>query len=309
MKRLVRLFAVALAMSFVVSMFYNRMVDSGGDSTGTAPPTKDVETDHRVLVVVAEVNFAPYERIIEETMVKRIKYPEKLLPRYAPLDIKDVLGKLPKEPIYAGEIVSLQRLIDKDEYKESLRQLIPPGHRALTIMVDKISGVSGFISQGDLVDLIAVYKHEVPGSGSRGRAASTQIARIIHQNVRVLIVGSRYNPIASQNPTASIKGDLGSKPITFAVTPHDAAFIHHIVQQGRASFRILLKNSEDQQILESEGYSVAELQNEVRTIVRASDPRVKNNITTKKVQHIIEVLSGRKRMPDQMFEEIVTIRK
>ena len=64
-----------------------------------------LNNENRVLVVISEIDMKPEERVIEESMIKRVKYPEHLLPRYAPLDITDVLGKLPTDPIYEGEIV------------------------------------------------------------------------------------------------------------------------------------------------------------------------------------------------------------
>ena len=314
MKRLVRLFAVALFMSFVVSVFYYKIISPEPTDGPAGPkdlggPTVDVpkEDENRVLVVVSEVKLEPYERVIEESMVKRIKYPEKLLPRYAPLDVKDVLGKLPTEPIYRGEIVSLQGLVDKDEYKQSPRRLIPPGQRALSILVSSLSGVSGFVTQGDIVDLVAVYNRTIPGGGPGGRDLTTQTARIILQNIRVLIVGNRYNPVAGENPLGVIEGDLSQKPITFAVNPKDAAIIHHIVQMGGSSFRILLKHSEDQQMLSTDGFSFLRLQDETRKIVKRSDPNSATKEEFKTVQHTIEQFKGKRRMPDEVFEERVRV--
>lgn len=311
MKRLVRLFAVALLMSALVSVIYNRAIDSGGGSTPTATatalPTSDEDGGNRVSVIVAEVNLEPYERVIEKTMVKKVKFPEELLPRYAPIDIKNVVGKLPTEPIYRGEIVSLRRLIDKDEYKESLRRLIPRGHRALTIQVDTLAGVSGFISQGDFIDLAVMYDRVLPGAAG---SSSTKICRVILQNIRVLIVGNKYNPLASDNPTGNIVGDLGAKPITFAVTPHDAALIHHVVQQGKSSFRILLKNPEDQDVVDTTGYSVRQLEDDTRTALLAMDSGGAPGPDGKepefqRVTRIVEVYRGAAKARDESFEELI----
>lgn len=308
---MVRLFIVALLLSFVVSLVYNELTSSEGDDDIPRPigpdPEIEKEKDSRVLVVVAEVDLGPYERVIEESMVKRVKYPEKLLPRYAPLDVKDVVGKLPTEPIYRGEIVSLQRLVDTDEYKESLRSLIPPGHRALSILVNSLSGVSGFVTQGDVVDLVAVYNRVIPGGGPGGRDLTTQTARIIRENLRVLIVGNKYNPVAGENSVGFIEGDLSNKPITFAVTPRDAAIIHHVVQMGASSFRILLKNSEDNQSLNTDGFSFIQLQERTRKLVRQASPSNDEEQEFKFVQHTIETIKGKRRMPDEVFEEKVPV--
>ena len=120
--------------------------------------TAIADTRHLVPVIVAKYDMRPYEKVISEYMVERVKYPEHLLPRYAPLDIKDVLGKLPSEPIYKGEIVSLHRLTDKDEYQNALKNLVPPGFTHTTLPFNLPETIDGLDLEKERVDIVATYK-------------------------------------------------------------------------------------------------------------------------------------------------------
>jgi len=309
MKRFVRLFAVALLLAIVVSFVFKKLtVDDSGGKTPTTPATTVAPglESPKVSVVVAEVNLEPYERVIEKTMVRKRKFPEALLPRYARFDIKDVVGKLPTEPIYRGEIISLARLVNEADYKESLRRLIPPGYRALAVTVGGLSSVSGFVSQGDVVDLAATFPVPLKTSGKRG---STSMSRIILQNIKVLIVGNKYNPVYKENPAGFIEGDLGNKPITFAVAPEDAAIIHHIALQGKSSFRIVLKNTEDKETVATDGFSLYQLEEETRRIVdnaeADSDAPKEGEKPTETRHYAIEVYEGGKKVRDEHFQETI----
>jgi Flp pilus assembly protein CpaB len=268
-------------------------------------PVGEEDEANRVSVVVAEVNLEPYERLIDAKMVKRIKYPEALMPRYSALDVKDVVGRLPTDPIYRGEIISLSRLVDKDDYGASLRRLIPPDHRALAVLVSAITGAA-FVSQGDMVDLAAVYPQALTAAG-RGRGQqSTDMARIILQNIKVLIVGNKYNPVYQENPAGVIEGELTQKPVTFAVLPVDAAKIHHVAQ-NRSTFRMLLKNSEDKDLLETEGYSRQRLEQETRDILKPKAPEegpTKKAVEVTEVK-VVEVYKGCSKANDETFRVTV----
>ena len=255
-----KLIVLATGMAIGITFLFMRLTKP--TDVAIDMPDIDISQGNTVNVVVSLVDLEPYATTIDKAMLDTIKYPEELVPRGASLDFSDVEGKLPVAPIYAGELIQLYRLVEKDQYKESLRQIIPPGHRAITITVDSLAGVAGFISQGDIVDLIAVYNKNVNVTNDR-RSKKSKEAKLKLQNLKVLIVGSKYNPVAHENKSKAIKGDLKKKAITLAVSPKEAVQITHIVQKAAgASFRIALKNSEDLQIVNTEGFSDLKLQDE-----------------------------------------------
>jgi Flp pilus assembly protein CpaB len=311
-KNNIRLVVLATVMAVVITFVFMRLTKDDGGDTPTIPDIGELDQGNTVNVVVSLVDLEPYSTTIDKAMLDTIKYPEELVPRGASLDFSDVEGKLPIAPIYAGELIQLYRLVEKDQYKESLRQIIPPGHRAITITVDGLAGVAGFISQGDVVDLIAVYNKDINVTNSR-RAKKSKEAKLKLQNLKVLIVGSKYNPVATENKSKKITGNLKKKAITLAVTPKEAVQIHHIVQKSAGtSFRIALKNSEDLHIVSTEGYSDHKMEDETVKIMRESKgleavEAVDSEQAYKTRQHNVERWSGTRQLQTETFTEQVKI--
>lgn len=307
-KSTLKLIAMAAAMAIGITFLVTTLTKPSTVDPGIALP--DISRGDMANVIVSLVDLAPYSSTIDRAMVDTIKYPQNLLPRYASMDFTDVVGKLPAAPIYAGELILLPRLVEKNEYKESLRQLIPAGYRAITITVDSLSGVAGFISQGDIVDLIAVYSKAINTSSSQ-RAKRTKEAKLRLQNLKVLIVGSKYNPVTSENQGKSIHGDLAKKAITLAVHPKEALQIHHIVQKASgSSFRILLKNGEDRQIVRTEGFNDFEMEDETLKLLRNQNGQTDLESTGDEdedayttVQYNVERWSGTRQLQTESFTE------
>jgi pilus assembly protein CpaB len=307
-KSTLKLVAIAAVMSISITFVVITLTKPADvDSTISLP---DISQGKMSNPIISLVDLAPYSSAIDRAMIDKIEYPLDLLPRHASMEFDDVINKLPSAPIYAGEIILLTRLVEKNEYKESLRQLIPAGYRAITITIDSLSGVSGFISQGDIIDLIAVYNKSV-NTTSSGRPRNTKEAKLRLQNIKVLIVGSKYNPVTSENQGKSIQGSDKNKTITLAVHPKEALQIHHIVQRASgASFRILLKNCEDRQIVHTDGFNDFEMEDETLKLLRNQNGQTEleshsneeeDTFTT--VQYNVERWAGTKQMQAETFTE------
>lgn len=67
--------------------------------------------------------------------------------------LEDVIGKLSIYPIIDGEQIILSQLNDK-ENSAALSYQLKEGEYAYTVSVDIVSGVGGFISKGDYVDIL-----------------------------------------------------------------------------------------------------------------------------------------------------------
>ena len=65
-----------------------------------------------------------------------------------PARLDEVVGMVTKSEILAGEQVNLNRVLKQGD-NVSLSFLIPNGMRALTIAVDEVIGVAGFVKPGE----------------------------------------------------------------------------------------------------------------------------------------------------------------
>jgi pilus assembly protein CpaB len=148
-------------------------------AAATAP-----ETPRATLVVAA----APlrYGEEVAAGRLKEIAWLGDALPAGAFAKIDDVLRdgrRLVLAPIEANEPV-LRGKITGEGQRATLSALIADDLSAVTVQVDEVVGIGGFVLPGDRVDVLLTQK---PSDGS-GKAAEAFSERIL-QNVRVLAVG------------------------------------------------------------------------------------------------------------------------
>lgn len=127
---------------------------------------------------------------------------------------EDIVGLITKAEIIQGEPVNINRLFRKGD-KMGLSSMIPEGMRAITIPIDEIAGVAGFVKPGERVDLIGTMQLK----GSKESTSWTLL-----QDIQVLAVSqdmgtSNRNP--SQVNPQSANAKVGTS-VTLAVTPLQA---------------------------------------------------------------------------------------
>lgn len=106
--------------------------------------------------------------------------------------------------------------------------MIDDGMRAMSVKVDEVIGVAGFVLPGTRVDVLVT----IPNSSDESKS----ISRVILQNVRTLAAG------------ASVEQDAEGKPktvtvITLLVSPEDAELLSLAANQGR--LQLALRNTQD----------------------------------------------------------------
>lgn len=169
---------------------------------------------------------------------------------------EQVEGKVLIAQVEQGEILLRSRFADarNEAVQKKLRDIIPTGWRAIALDVDAITGTTGFINQGDIVDVCATYT-----SGGR------QLTRIIIQNVEVLARGTEYRSSQTRTADRMIRGDGGGGILfTLKVKPEMAVKLAHIIdERGFNRFRLILKNRDDKQELRSRGVLLREVLTDV----------------------------------------------
>ena len=113
-----------------------------------------------------------------------VEWPENALPKGAVVksdqpNAEEVFtGQIAKAPIYEGEPIRSQRLIDTE--KGFMAAILPKGKRAIAVSVEAETTAGGFILPGDKVDLIL----------TRESGDSSAYSETILENVRVLAIDS-----------------------------------------------------------------------------------------------------------------------
>src|SRR6266581_7320738 len=120
-----------------------------------------------------------------------------------------------------------------------LSAVIPEGYRAMTVKVDDVVGVSGFIMPGSLVDVVVVI---VPAE-----KALTQdpISKIVLQNIKVLANGQNIDHPKDEREANTVRA------VTLQVTPEQAEKLALASTEGK--LQLVMRNAVDQEDTKTNG--------------------------------------------------------
>lgn len=145
----------------------------------------------------------------------------------------------PTQAVDRGVIATLAENEPVTAYKvagpesgSGLPPVIPEGMRAMSIRVNDIVGVAGFVMPGTHVDVVLAVNN--PGAGH----GNEPMARTVVSNVLVLTAGTRFDQQESKNGQAQ-----RSSVVTLAVLPEDGERIALASTQGDLS--LALRNPAD----------------------------------------------------------------
>lgn len=135
----------------------------------------------------------------------------------------NLIGSVVRHGLIAGEPITQSRFVNQGQHGY-MAAILTAGMRAVTIAVDRTSGLAGFVFPGDRVDLIVT--HEVPGPGDQSRFLSETFL----MNARVLAVDTRTNDQNGEPEQA--------KSVTIEVTPKIAERINVVLRMGTISLSL-----------------------------------------------------------------------
>lgn len=200
-KSIVFILVIALVLAVVATGMVTAYIKKTADRAGEGP--------HLVPVVVS-ANDLSFGHTLEEGDLKISMFPEESVPKGAISSVDSLIGQTNKvflaqnEPILATKLSAIGG---------GLSLMISPPLRGLSIKVDKVSGVSGFVLPGDRVDVIAL----IQTGNSRDALAKT-----ILQNVEVLAAGEKTEkqgnePVTAQSVTLLVDNE-GAEKLALAQT-------------------------------------------------------------------------------------------
>ena len=135
-------------------------------------------TEEQVKIVIATV-IIPTGTIIEAKHVKTTVFPKSMAPDKAMDDLEMVIGKVAKNQFYIGDIIRKERLAEQGD-GSYLASLIGENKRAVTIRVNDVVGVAGFLLPGNKVDILNTFQQD-----------SKPTTEVILSNINILAVDQR----------------------------------------------------------------------------------------------------------------------
>jgi pilus assembly protein CpaB len=195
----------------------------------TAQPEKEV-VKNTLTVVVAKTPIEAGTRLGYELMETK-EWPQEAVPVNAANYPESLLGRIVSSDVASGEPILPTKLIDKDT--QTLE--IPEGFRAMTIPVDGITGVGGFLMPGSRVDLLTVVPKSIDSSNSQEK-----LSKILIQNVKVLATSGGGGSTAR-----GAKPKDSSSTITIAVPAAEATKIALAYDNGSGNIQVILRSFQD----------------------------------------------------------------
>jgi pilus assembly protein CpaB len=199
----------------------------------TAMPTRQVVVAANDLDVGAE---------IQREDVRVIDWPQGSVPAQAISDPKDVIGRGLVLPVIQNEPILPMKLADKNA-GAGLPPAIPPGLRALSVRVNEVIGVAGYVLPGTRVDVLATV--------NPGNQQSDVTSKVILTNVQVLAAGTKIERDVHDNKAVPVS------VVTLLVAPEEAERL--ALASGEGKIQLALRNPLDKETPSTPGIRPAML--------------------------------------------------
>lgn len=196
--------------------------------------------------VVVAAREVPLGTLITAEHVRVVAWPATSPVQGAISRLEDVVDRGAVFSMATNEPVTEAKLAARGS-GSGLPPTITPGMRAISIRVNEVVGVAGFVMPGSRVDVLVTIE---PPNQTGQRASET---RIVTSNVQVLTAGTRID-----QDTAQAEGKpIAASVVTLLVSPEDAERIALAQNEGRIT--LTLRNPMDTATAETPGAKMASL--------------------------------------------------
>jgi pilus assembly protein CpaB len=214
------------------------------------------------------------EKILSAAQLKRVVWDQEKPPQDFFSEVKDVEGRETAKSLAPGD------LITRENTKKSIPGMagkVSPKERAITVKVDEASGVAGFLTLGDRVDVVVFM--------DKGEYDKDPIAKLLFQDLKVLGTGQKLVNLPEDKPQIV-------PTVTLAVTPQQGEDLAWAAQRGRIS--LVLRGQGDQQPVETQGADASRLFGKPRKAIPQAPPAA---ATVSPPARTVEMIRGLERAP------------
>ena len=219
-KRGLLLVVLSIAMGVGAAWFANRWAQN--QSGQMAGP------DAMTTTVIAAAMDIPYGTKIESRHMKSIELPNEIVPVGVVTSEADIDGFVANAEVVAGEMLMASRF-NEHNIGSTLAALIGENMRAITVRVDDVVGVAGFLLPGNYVDVLATRVER------KTRKATTET---ILQKVKVLAV--------DQSARTNDSDPVVVRAVTLEMSLKDSEVLTKRKAEG--TIQLTLRNPNDEEI-------------------------------------------------------------
>ncbi len=223
--------------TFLMSLIaLGALIFSGQGQVEARPDLKDNKEQladvFGTVALVAPTAPVPQGTRLSQIALKELYWPRSEVPEGAIRDLDQAKEMYAKVSLAANQPI-LRSNLSSSPTIGGLSDLIPPGHRAVTIEVDATTGVEGWATPGAHVDVYLTY---------RDPEDSVDKTRVAVEDAVVLSFNGRTEKSTESSDTDS-KRVAAASTVTLAVSAEDALKLQTAVAVGRVS--LALRNGND----------------------------------------------------------------
>lgn len=193
-----------------------------------------------VYVVVAAADL-PLGTKIDPGQVKLARWSADAMPEGAFNNPSQVVGSFVKNQFVVNEPIVANKLFLGQRTAGVMPLLIPPGMRAVSVPVDEVSDIAGFVLPHTHVDILVALSD--PATGNK------PFSKIVLQNVEVLAVAQEVEKKKDEPELVKV--------VTVLVSPQDAERLELATHQG--TLRLAMRNYSDSKVVLTSGSDVSQM--------------------------------------------------
>jgi len=255
---------------------YNLLARQGQAQAPTAMKTQ------AVVVAAADLQLGSE---IKQDNLKVVQFPDGQAPEGAFANPEELVGRGVIMPIVRNEPILISKLASK-EAGAGLPPIIPPGMRAVSVRVNEVIGVAGYVLPGTYVDVVATQ--------SPTNQPGDILSKVVLANVQVLTAGTRIEQDQKEGKPMPVT------VVTLLVAPEQAERLALASTEGK--IQLALRNPLDQSAPNTPGIRPSVLMGVARGAAPArttsSEPRQPGRAVTPDIPvapPTVEIIRGDKR--------------
>ena len=179
---------------------------------------------------------------ITGAVVKAVTWPQAVIPPNSPSRMREVEGRVVKVPIAQGNPI-LSSMLAPEGTAAGLSGILEDGKRALTVKVDEVAGVAGFLHPGDHVDVLM----DMAMKGQKENQSDHFSKTILH-DIPILTAGQIWEQKGENKPVVV-------NTVTLELSPEQAEVLNLASNQGK--IRLALRNRNNRTVAQTQGVTTS----------------------------------------------------
>lgn len=204
-------------------------------------------------VLVARRNIPEQTVISADDLESKQVPPEAIQPGIVS-SASQAIGLITNSQILQGEQISATKLTKEQDKVLTIKELTPPGKRAVSVNIDNMFALAGLLQPGDYIDVFAAIAPPADSAlyavsfndsvlETDKRKLSTVEKKTLNiplfQNVLVLAIAGETSAF-NKKKTKAVAND---SVVTLALTPQEAAIASFVQEQGK--IRLVMRSNSD----------------------------------------------------------------